>query len=55
MKDVTKYVCVMMIDVCINSSESHMAGFIGGFLCTSTYGCILVCIVVLDCRQNGVT
>ena len=55
MKVVETFVCLLMIGVCINSSESHMAGFIGGFLCTSTYGCILVCIVVLDCRQNGVT
>ena len=46
MKDVTKYVCFLMIDVCINSSESHMDGFLGGVLCTSAYGCIFVCIVV---------
>ena len=36
MKDVTKFVCVLMIDVCINISESYMAGFLGGFL----YECV---------------
>ena len=33
MKDVTKCVCVLMIDVLINSSEIHMVGFNGGILC----------------------
>ena len=55
MKDVTKCVCMLMIDVCINVSESHMAGFLGGFLCTRTHGCIFICIVVWDCRHNGLT
>ena len=45
MKDVT-FFCVLTINVCINCSESHMAGFIGGVLCTDTYGCTFVCIVV---------
>ena len=55
MKDVTKCVCLLMIDVCINSSEIHIAGFLGGFLCMSESGCIFICIVVWDCRQIGVT
>ena len=55
MKDVTKCVCVLMINVCKNSNESHTEGFLGGILCMSVYGCIFVCIVVQDCRQNGVT
>ena len=55
MKDVKKCVCVMIIDVCINISESHMAGFPCGILCMSVYECIFICIVVWDCRQIGVT
>ena len=31
MNFVTKCLCMLMIDVCKNSSESHMLGFIGGF------------------------
>ena len=54
MKYVTKYVCFLMIDVCINSSEIHLVRFLGGILCMSAYGCIFVCIVVWDCIQNGV-
>ena len=54
-KDVKKYVCVLIIDVCINCSESHIAGFIGRLLCTSTYGCIFTCLVLRYCRQNRVT
>ena len=46
MNDVTKCVFVLMIEVCINCIKSNMAGFIGGILCTSAYGCIFVCIVV---------
>ena len=46
MKDVTKCVCVLMIGVFINFSETHMEGFIGKILCTSVYGCIFICIVV---------
>ena len=46
MNDVTKCVCVLMVDVCIKCSKSHTAGCFGGFLCTSAYGCIFVCIVV---------
>ena len=42
--DVTKFVWVLMIDVCIKCSEI-----------TGTYGCIFVCIVVQDCRHSGVT
>ena len=42
MNDVTKCVCVLIIDVCIKCIESHMAVIIGGLLCTSAYGCILV-------------
>ena len=38
--DVTKCVCVFMIDVCIKFSEIHMARFQGGLLCTILYGCI---------------
>ena len=45
MKDVTICVCVLMIGVCINCSESHMVVFIGRFFCTSAYGCIFVCII----------
>ena len=30
--DVTKCVCVLMIEVCIKCSEGHMVGFIGGIL-----------------------
>ena len=44
--DVKKYVCVLMIYVCIKCSESHMAGFLVVILCKSAYRCILVCIVV---------
>ena len=46
MKDVTKCVCVLMIDLFINFGKSHMLGFIGRLLCTSAYRCIFVCIVV---------
>ena len=46
MKDVKKCVCVLMIDVCINCSEIHMARFLGRILFPSVYGCIFVCIVV---------
>ena len=53
--DVTKCVEVLMIYVCIKCSESHMVSFLGGILCTSAYGCILVCIVVRYCKQSGVT
>ena len=55
MNDVKKDVCVMVIDVCIKCSESHMTGFLGGILCTGAYECIFVCIVVQDYRQSGVT
>ena len=37
--DMTK-ICLLMIDVCIKCSESHMAGFIGNFfvlVCTGVY------------------
>ena len=44
--DVTKFICIMIIDVCIKFSESRMVGFIGRMLCASAYGCIFVCIVV---------
>ena len=44
-----------MIYVCRKCSEIHMAGFLGGVLCTSVYRCIFVCIVVRDCRQSGLT
>ena len=44
--DVTKCVCVLMIDICIKCSENNMSGFLGGILCTSSYACIFVCIVV---------
>ena len=46
------FVCLLMIDVCIKFSEIHMAGFLGGILCTSAYGCIFVFIVVRDFRQS---
>ena len=52
--DVTKFVCVMMIDVCIKCSENHMTGFLVSILCTSAYCCIFVYIVVWDCRQSRV-
>ena len=55
MNDMTKCVCVLIIDVCIKCSESHMSGFIGRILCTSAYGCIFVYIVVQDYKQRGVT
>ena len=32
-----------------------MLVFLGGFLCTSAYGCMFARIVLWDCRQNGVT
>ena len=54
-KGFEKCVCALMKDVCITSSEIHMAVFLGGVLCASEYGCIFVCIAVWDCRQNGVT
>ena len=44
MMDVEKCVCVLMISICINGSESNMAEFL------SEYRCIFVCIVVWDCR-----
>ena len=44
--DVTKCVCVLMIDACMNCSEIHMAGFICGLLCTGAYGCIFIYILV---------
>ena len=46
MKDVTKYVCVLIIDVCIHFSESHIDGFLGGILFMSVHRCIFICIVV---------
>ena len=46
---------VLMIDVCKISTERHMFGFYGGFLCTIARGCIFVCITVWDCRRNWVT
>ena len=46
MKDVIKFVCVLIIDVCVNCCEIHVEVFLGGVLCTGTYGCIFVCIVV---------
>ena len=55
MKDVKKCVCLLMVDVCINSSEIHMTGFLGGFFCTSAHRYISLSIVVWDCRQNIVT
>ena len=55
MKDMKKCVRVLIIDVCINNSERHMAGFLGGVLCTSAYMCIFVCIVLWEYRQNVVT
>ena len=55
MNDMKIFVCVLMIYVCINSGEIHIVGFFGGFLCMIPYGCIFLCIVAWDCRQNGVT
>ena len=52
--DVTKCVCVLMIYVCRKCSEINIAGFLGGLLCTSVYGCTFVCSVVGDCIQSGV-
>ena len=52
MNVVTKYLCMLMIDVCKNSSERHMADLMGGILCTSACGCIFVCMIVWDCRRN---
>ena len=43
---VTKCVCVLMIDVCVKFSESHMSVFLGRLLCTSAYRCIFIYIVV---------
>ena len=50
MKDMKTFMSVLMIEVCIDISESHIAGFLGGFLCTSVYGCVFVCIFVWDRR-----
>ena len=44
--DVKKCVCVLMLYLCRKYSESHMAVFLGGILCTSAKGCIFVFIVV---------
>ena len=46
MNDVTKCVCMLMIDVCIHFREIHTAGFLSGLLFTSVHRCISVCIVV---------
>ena len=53
--DMTKCVCLLIIDVCINCRESHMAVFFDRILFTSAYGCIFVCIVVWYFRNSGVT
>ena len=55
MNNVTKCVCMLMIDICINCSGGHTAGSIGRIVCTSDYGCVFVCIVVWDCIHNRVT
>ena len=39
-KDVTKCVCVMMIDICKHSGEIHIAGFLDDCLCTRVYLCM---------------
>ena len=44
--DVTKFVCIIMIDLCIKCSESQMACFLVRILCASVYGCIFLCVVV---------
>ena len=46
MKYVAKYVCVLMIDVCINSRKSHMADFIG---CFFMYECVRVYLCMYSC------
>ena len=53
--DAKKCVCVLMKNVCTKCSEIHMTVFLGGMLCTSAYGCILVYIGVQDCRKIWVT
>ena len=54
MNVVTNNLCVLMIEVCKNSSESHMVVFQGGFWCTNACGFIVVCIIVWECRWNWV-
>ena len=44
--------CMMMIYIRKYSSERHMAGFNGGFLCMNVCSCIFVCIIIWECRQN---
>ena len=53
--DAKNCVCVLLIYVCGKYSESHMAGFLGEILCTSSYGCIFVFIEFRHCRQSRVT
>ena len=50
-----KCVCLLMISVCINCSDIHIAGFLGMILYTSVYRCIFIFLVVWDCRQSRVT
>ena len=54
MNFVKKCLCMLIIYICKNSSERHMVGFLGEFLCTSSCGCIYICITVWDCRWNWV-
>ena len=46
MKEMKKFVWLMMIEVCINFIEIRMAGFLGNILFTSAHMCIFVCIVL---------
>ena len=52
MNVVTKFMCLMMIDLCKNGSERHIEVFNGGVLCIIAGWCIFVCLTVWDCRQN---
>ena len=52
MNVVTKLFCVLLVDVHKDSSERHMVCFLDGFLFTGVCGCIFVCMIIWDCRQN---